>query len=415
MKDIALHQLSPLASAVNSSPSSLMKRRCLRPLGIFVLVLPAMAVYAPIPEQEQGKLLSASVGASIYHDSNLFAARTGPISTFVHELTPSLVLNTSVTDQTFLSASYKLTLDYFDDRPGQKLIFSHDFDARLAHSFAPGTTVDFNDDYQIQGNPQSLLAGVPVNTDQSFKRNQFDARSTLALSERTSVAVKARLIDYSYNNAVLASTIDHSENLVGFEGSFEVRPQIKLNADYRYQTVDYRNDGAANNKHSNFFLGGLDYTATRKLTLTLTAGVEERQRDGAGNVTAPSVELSAKYDYAQGSYVSAGYGYDLEETSNVALYTDEKVNRFFVNVQHALGGSLTASASVDIEPSQLQGRAGVSPDRSETTDRLGLGLTWLGAKNWSVSTTFDYDRVSSSDVSREYVRNRVGLNARYSY
>ncbi len=392
-----------------------MKRRCLRPLGIFILVLPAMAVYAPIPEQEQGKLLTASVGASLYHDSNLFAARTGPVSTFVHELTPSLNLNASVSDQTFLSASYKLTLDYFDDRPGQKLVLSHDFDARLAHSFSPGSTVDFNDEYQIQGNPQSLLAGVPVNTDQSFKRNQFDGRGTMALSERTSVAVKARLIDYAYNNVTLANSIDHSENLVGLEGTFEVQPQIKLNADYRYQTVDYRTDGAANNKHSNFFLGGLSYAAARKLTLTLTAGAENRQRDGAGNVTAPSIELSAKYDYAQGSYLSAGYSYDLEETSNVVLYTDEKVNRFFVNVQHALGGSLTASGSMEILPSQLQGRAGVSPDRSETTDRFGLGLTWLAEKNWSVSATYDYDRVSSSDVTREYSRNRVGLNARYSY
>ena len=37
----------------------------------------ALAVYAPIPEQEQGKALTYRLGASVYHDSNIFGAATG--------------------------------------------------------------------------------------------------------------------------------------------------------------------------------------------------------------------------------------------------------------------------------------------------------------------------------------------------
>ena len=392
-----------------------MKRLSLPLLGISFAVLTARAVYAPIPEQEQGKVLSASVTASVYHDSNLFAARTGPVSTWVEELGPQLDLNWSATDQTFVSGRYAVTLDHFDDRPGSKDIVSHELDARLAHEFQPGTTLDLNDGYQIERNPASLLAGVPVNTDQSYKRNQLDTRFTTGLGDLTSVTLKAQLVNYAYDNAALASSIDRDENLFGLEVARDLRPELKLTGEYRYQTISYDTAGATKDKQSNFFLAGLNYAAAQKLTLTVRAGLEDRHRDGEPGVTAPSAELSAKYDYASRSYLTAGYAFDYEETSNVALYNDTRVNRFFVNVQQALGGSLAASGSLDFEPSQLQGRPGVSPDRDETTWRLGLALTWLGAKNWSVSGTYDYDRVNSDDTSREYQRNRFGVSARYSF
>jgi len=45
----------------------------------------ALAIYAPIPEQEQGKALTYRLGASAYHDSNIFGAATGEISRNVGE------------------------------------------------------------------------------------------------------------------------------------------------------------------------------------------------------------------------------------------------------------------------------------------------------------------------------------------
>jgi hypothetical protein len=110
-----------------------------------------------------------------------------------------------------------------------------------------------------------------------------------------------------------------------------------------------------------------------------------------------------------------GYTYTFDEPSDVVRFTDTQVNRFFVNVQHRLSGTITASGSVTYEPSRLQGRGGVQVDIDETTTRVGLGLSWLPTKNWAVTSTYDHDKVNSDDPSRGQNRDRFGVAARLTF
>ena len=107
----------------------------LRPLSVAAL-LPtlAFAVYAPIPEQEQGKALSYRLGASAYYDSNIFGGATNVIDSMVYNFSGAMIYNGSVDDQTFTSASYELNNDYVVDRPGRKNLTSHALSARIAHA-----------------------------------------------------------------------------------------------------------------------------------------------------------------------------------------------------------------------------------------------------------------------------------------
>ncbi|MFM9078818.1 MAG: hypothetical protein ACKOTE_01575, partial [Opitutaceae bacterium] len=109
----------------------------------------ARAAYAPVPETDEGKDLIVKVRASVAHDSNLFGAASGAISTAVYTLAPGITWNRSVTEQTFFSASYGLTLDRFDRRPGDKLLDSHDATLRLAHAFSQATVLDLNNAFMI--------------------------------------------------------------------------------------------------------------------------------------------------------------------------------------------------------------------------------------------------------------------------
>jgi hypothetical protein len=135
-------------------------------IGGLAAALPAWAVYAPIPEQEQGKEWTFSVRAGLGYDSNIFGAKTGAISSSVMTLAPKVAFNSSLDAQTFLTASYALTLDHFSDRPGDKTLDGHDVLLRLAHSFSPVTTLDLREEYLVAANPESLLSGVTLNTDQ---------------------------------------------------------------------------------------------------------------------------------------------------------------------------------------------------------------------------------------------------------
>jgi hypothetical protein len=370
----------------------------------------AWAVYAPIPDQQQGKDLSFSVESGISYNSNIFGAATDPIGSFVFELAPDLTFNSSLSEQTFFSAGFRPTLDYFENRPGEKLLYSQSVNARLAHSFSQTSVLDLSDAYSYDQNPEAILNGAPVNTDQTLQSNEFDARYSFAPTEKLGMVIKARSVYYDYISQVLGAELNRFENLYGLEFDYTLLPDLKAAGEYRHQDVDYSTDPSNNNKHSDFLMGGFDYAVGPKLTASMRLGVEYRHRDGLSDETSPYAEFSGKYDYAKGSFISVGYTYSLEETSNPLLFSDEKVNRMFVNIQHAISPLLVASASLDYEPSTLVGRPGQA-DTSEDTTHTGVALTYLPTKNWTVTGSYDYDFVDSGISNRGLNRSRVGVSA----
>lgn len=379
-----------------------------------VAAAPAAAVYAPIPAQELGKDLTVAIRAGLSHDSNLFGAATGAVSSTVWELAPSVAYNASVTDQTFMSGSYGLTLNQFKNRPGKKLLDSHDFSLRVAHAFSPSTTIDVNNLFMVSRNPESLLAGIPLNPDQSFNRNQLDGRFVTPLSPKVGLTVKARTVYFDFRNAALGRSLDRIENLYGVAGDYAILPELKGVAEFRHQDVFYRKLGEAKNKSSDYLMGGVDYSVAQKLTISGRLGVEWRRRVAERNTTAPYAELSARYSYAPESFIAGGYGYTLEETSDTSRFTDSKVNRLFVNVQHSITALIVASGSLAYEPSQLQGRVG-EVNIDEKTFRAGLALSYLPGRNWIITASHDYDRVRSDLASREMRRTRTGLSGTYRF
>ena len=383
-------------------------------IGGLLTALPAWGVYAPIPEQEQGKEWTVTLRAGIFHDSNIFGAQNGAISSMVYEVAPKVAFNASLTDQTFASAYYALVVDHFDNRPGDKTLASHDLFARVDQTFSPVTSLHVSDSYVIARNPESLLAGVTLNTDQSYKRNEFDARFETNLAPQFGTMPKFQSVNYNYDDANLSTSLDHTENLFGLSVGYTLLPELRALAEARHQDILYRTGGGNKDKHSNFVIAGADYVVAQRLTATARLGYEWRHREGEQSTDAPYVEGSLKYEYAQRSFISAGYVYTLEETSNVALYTDTKVNRFFANVQHALSAFIVASGSITYEPSELQGRRGL-PDADETTTRFGLALTYIPTKNWRFSATYDYDNVESDDPARGQNRARTGVNGTFTF
>jgi hypothetical protein len=380
----------------------------------FVAASPLQAVYAPIPEQDQGKEFTITVRAGLSYDTNLFGAASREVETGVFTSGVAIASNVSLSEQTFFSGSYGLTLDYFENRPGDKLLDSHDLSLRLAHAFTRVTTLELNNVFTRSRNPESLLAGVPLNPDQSYQSNQLDGRFVTPLTPKLGGAIKARSLYYNFRDAALGRSLDRVENLFGLAGDYALLPEVKAVAEYRRQEIYYRKLGEAKNKRSDFVLGGLDYELARKFMLSGRLGTEWRQRSSERSTTAPFAELSGKFGYGRDSFVVGGYVHTLDETSDAETFTDMKVNRFFVNVQHQLTGLIVMSGSAGYEPAELAGRRGAG-SIDETTTRLGAALSYLPRKNWVASATYDYDRVRSDDAARGMTRQRVGLSARFSF
>ena len=238
----------------------------------------AFAIYAPIPELEQGKALTYRLGASGYQDSNIFGAATNEIESFVWNVNGKIAFNGSIDDQTFASASYFISNDYVVDRPGDQNLTNQTFAGRIAHSFSPATNIDVSGTYDIAENPESLQAGIPLNTDQSYNRAQVDARFTTGFGQKGSVVAKYRFIDYAYETESLARELDHDENLLGLEVGYAMLPETKIVGEYRYQTINYGTAGALKDKTSNFLMAGFDYNPSKEIMVTARGGVEDRER-----------------------------------------------------------------------------------------------------------------------------------------
>lgn len=376
--------------------------------------LPARAVYAPLPDQSGDEPFTVTLRAGIMHDSNIFGAQNGAISSLVYQASPKIAFNGSLTDQTFAAFAYTLAIDHFQDRPGDKTLDSHDLFARLAHAFSATTNIDVSNLYQISKNPESLLAGLPVNSNQSFKRNEFDARFVTAPAPKIGATLKFRSVNFDYDNPSLGAQLDRTENLYGVSGSHALLPELSLVGEYRREDIFYRRGGSMKDKESDFLIGGFDYAIARKLSIATRLGYEWRSRASEQSTSGIYAEFSGKYDYAERSFLTGGYVHTLEESSNVILYNDTRVNRFFVNVQHAVSALIVASASLTYEPSELQGRRGI-PDADETTTRMGVAITWLPTPRWSYSASFDHDNIDSDDPVRGQERNRVGVSAGYTF
>jgi hypothetical protein len=382
--------------------------------GVLMAVPHLWAVYAPIPEQQQGRDLTFSVKAGVSYDSNIFGAAREERDSMIWTIAPRGTYNTSLTAQTFFSANYGLTLDRFDRRPGDKLLDSHDAAVRLAHAFSKLTTIDLNDTFTVARNPESLLPGQTLNTNQSYTRNQLDGRFVAPLTAKVGTTVKARSVYFDYHDRRLGDSLDRIENLYGLSADYAILPEVKGVAEFRHQDVFYRRAGELKNKKSDYLMGGVDYDFARKMSASARLGAEWRDRKAERDSTSPYAEISGRYNYTEKSFFTAGYVYTLEETSDPERFTDTKVHRLFTNVQHSLTALIVASGSLTYEPSTLQGRRGTT-DISEKTVRGGAALSYLPTKNWTLSAGYDYDRVRSDEPARGLKRHRVALSAIFTF
>jgi hypothetical protein len=185
-------------------------------------------------------------------------------------------------------------------------------------------------------------------------------------------------------------------------------------AEVRHQDVYYRKLGEDKNKNSDYLMAGVDYAVAKKLTTSARVGAEWRHRAAERSTTAPYAEVSAKFDYLEGSYLTAGYMHTLEESSDTVRFTDTRVNRFFANVEHRITPLIALSGSLTYEPSQLEGRRG-QVNINEDTLRVGVAASYLPTKHWTLSLSYDNDRVDSDDPARDLRRERLGANASYTF
>jgi len=125
-------------------------------------------------------------------------------------------------------------------------------------------------------------------------------------------------------------------------------------------------------------------------------------------------EASGKYDHAEQGFVSVGCVYTLEESSDVARFTDTQVSRFFVNVLHPVTSRIFVSGSATYELSNckvVEASAILMKTSSASEEHCRM---WQ-RRIWTAAVTYDYDHVDSDDAARLQTRHRLGLTGTFAF
>ena len=178
---------------------------------------------------------------------------------------------------------------------------------------------------------------------------------------------------------------------------------------YRYGLTEY--DNGFGDYTSQYFLGGLDHSFSRRTVGSFRAGAEVRDRDNGGSATNPYVEASFSHSVAKETYVrwygrygfeDADIGFTQERTS---LRTGVSVQQRFTN---RLAGNIGANYIHDIFE-------GGGVDFEDDIVEVSLGLDFNVYRNLVLNTGYSFTTTSSGVAAREYDRNilTLGMTARF--
>jgi hypothetical protein len=386
-----------------------------------------------------------NVSASLrgFYDDNLSTLPSGvPKSdTFGVEVSPGIGLNWE-TDTTKISAGYRYSLKYYDDKPvgtTKKYDQNHTFDLMLDHVISERFRIGATDSFVIGQEPDALRAGafsatqrIPGDNIRNYGTVTFDAQLTHLFG--LEVGYANSYFDYAADasdgvipsNSGLLDRIEHKANV---DGRLQLAPNTTGVAGYAYGQVDYTADETIGvglvsedrNSRSHYGYVGADHMFNPDLTGSIRGGVQYIDFYNLDNTdVSPYVQGSLKYIYAPESTVSVGFTQSrspmnlLGDPADPVRDADTSV--LFGSVRHRIVPNLFGSVIGTFQNAKFNGGGTGFDGKNEQYYQLGLNVEYRFNPYLSTEIGYNYDKVVS-DISsgREYDRNRVyiGLTARY--
>ncbi len=178
---------------------------------------------------------------------------------------------------------------------------------------------------------------------------------------------------------------------------------------YRYGMTEY--DNGFGDYTSQYFLGGLDHSFSRRTVGSFRAGAEVRDRDNGGSDTNPYAEASFSHSVAKQTYVRwyGRYGF---EDSDIGTYTERTSFRTGVSVQQRFTNRLAGNVGANYVFDQFEGG---SSDFDDNIVELSVGLDFNVYRNLVLNAGYSFTSNMSDEEFREYDRHilSLGLTAKF--
>lgn len=178
---------------------------------------------------------------------------------------------------------------------------------------------------------------------------------------------------------------------------------------YRYGMTEYDNNFG--DYSTQYFLGGIDHSFSRRTTGSFRAGAEVRDRDNGGSSTNPYVEASFSHSVAKQTYVRwyGRYGF---EDADIGNSTERTSIRTGVSLQQRFTNRLAGNIGANYIHDEFEGG---SDSFDDDIIEVSLGLDFNVYRNLVLNTGYSFTTSTSGIDTREYDRHilSLGMTAKF--
>lgn len=359
------------------------------------------------------------------YDDNIYTTHTNKKSQFKTEVSPSILFNYPMDNTTF-SARYTMGLDYYPDRAGSATDLSHDFLARVTHSFSPRFNVDAREEFRYAQEPSLFDNAVLIRRSGDYIENTGGVQGNMQWTPKFGT-VTAYTNDYiDYRNQQVGVGENHMTHTLNQDFRFLVLPKATLVFGGIYNGADYFHTM----RDTDSFTGnaGLDYSFSPEFTMGGRVGGTYTELQNQGSYTSPYGNLVANWDLGARTSVNASYTHSFIQTDATNFYGQEadsfsvggqyKITPAFsthANIAYTLGNYNNKLRATGATPGGL-GLTITSPGNVQE-DVLGLdwGFSYNLNKYLDLDWGYIYTLSTSDDPARDYDRNRVYIGIRGTY
>lgn len=400
-----------------------------------LLALGASALHAAesstLNNMQQTKAWSVHASLRGFYDDNISAVSgPGKTDSVGFELSPSVDYGFAG-EQTSFNVGYAFTARYFDKQAlgrNDKSDYTHTFNADFAHAFSPRVDMNANESFVIGQEPDLLgntASTQPIDGDniRNFAGVEFNIAAT-------------RLVGFSlgYNNALYdyaaqfnSAYYDRMEHAVRVDSRWMLRPETTGILGYTYLQNNYTESGNlpasivpvdSRDTRGHRFYVGAEQVFNPTLSGSLRAGLEVYDYvniAGSSAETSPYFEGSLRYQYQTTTTFDAGARFSRSaasgsSVSGTSIVRDMETLSVYASIKHQLAQQLFVTGNGSISSSKFNAPGYVTVDgESYVSYAFGLDLSYEINQNLSTHLGYNYDKLNSDPLGRDYNRNRVYL------
>ena len=375
-----------------------------------------------------------SIGASLrgFYDSNVNLAPDNEQDSFGFEISPTVGINLPF-EQTLLTANYTYEYRYYDDNGnGDSACQStHLFDASLIHSFTERISLELHDSFVFSEEPGLLDPAASFPGRSEAIRNFASVQSSWGVTPEISVVTGYRNSYYDYQNSMLSAFLDRMEHAANVDLRWQLARTTVGVFGYEFGAVGYlENDDLGfgitsedRNKYSHKIYVGADHTFNPSLQGNARAGVEiddyYNDPTDSGNTVSPWGQASLTYTYSADGSVKLGVSHAHNQTDEFSFSNDGKITRdqesttVYVDLTHRITPKLVGGVTGRAQWSTFNG--GEFDDKTDSIYGVAVNLTYNFNEHFSADLGYNYDKLNSDIMGREYDRSRVYLGVSAAY